>query len=268
MRQAVRDELSRLWSIPAALFLLAFLAYPTVLGVAMMRSYAYQAPIDMFTLMTNTPVALVFPLLLTALYVFRFSGLLHNRFAFYSRFRSSTRTFLAVHLTLNVVLVGVLVFTSYLIAGLVSFVVLPATGILATQTGYQPLPAGEVAHYTSHLVTFSQLADAGTGIYVVVFAGFVGLFSVVMATAALGFTLLAKSRILGLAATLILYTVEDFVLSYAGLEQFRSSASLFPDSIIQQPLWVPMIPLAGWLVLSVVLIVRVGHSADQLETLA
>ena len=268
MRSAVRDELSRLWSVPAAIFYLAFLAYPTVQGLILIPSYAYQAPIDNFTLMTNGPVALVFPLLLTGVYVFRFSGLVNHRYACYARFRSGTSTFLGAHLIVNAITVGVLVLGSYLIAAAVAFLVLPSTGFLRGQLGYEPLPADQVADYTQQLITFSQLASAGVGVYVTVFSLFVAVFSMVIATASLGFTLLARSRILGLAATLILYTVENFALSYAGLEVFRTTTAIFPDAITPQPLWVPMIPLAAWIVLAVVLIARVRRSADQLETLA
>ncbi|MFT4167231.1 MAG: hypothetical protein QM650_18505 [Microlunatus sp.] len=268
MKAAVRDELSRLWSVPAVIFYVAFLALPTVQGLLLIPSYAYEAPIDNFTLMTNGPIALVFPLLLTGLYVFRLSGLLNHRYAFYARFRSSTSTFLAAHIIVNAVVVGVLVLASYLLAAAVAFLILPSSSYLASQVGYQPLPADQIGGYTTQLITFSQLAFAGVGVYVVVFSLFVAVFSTVIATASLGFTLLAKSRILGLAASLILYTVENFVLAYARLEQYRTVTAIFPDAISPQPLWVPMIPLAAWIVLTVVVIIQVRRSADQLETLA
>lgn len=268
MLAAVRDELGRLWSAPAVIFSLAFLAYPTVQGLILIPSYVYQAPIDNFTLMTNGPTALVFPLLLTSMYVFRFSGLLHHRYAFYARFRSGTSPFLTGHIIVNAIVVGLLVLGSYLIAAVVAFLIVPSTGFLARQSGYQPLPVDQIGAYTRQLITFSQLASHGTAVYVMVFSLFVALFSVVIATASLGFTLLAKSRLLGLAATLALYTVENFVLSYAGLEVYRTVTAIFPDAITPQPLWVPMIPFAAWILLTVVLILRVRRTADQLETLA
>ena len=268
MIAVVRDELSRSWSAPVALCYLAFLIYPTVQGLVLIPSYVYQAPIDNFTLMTGGPLALVFPLVLTALYVFRFSGLLHHRYACYARFRSSTSRFLAAHLIVNAIVVGVLVFGSYLIAAVTVFLILPSTRFLTQQSGYEPLPAAQLQAYNEQLITFSQLASHGVWVYVMVFSLFVAVFSVVIATASLCFTLLATSRLLGLAATLILYTVESFVLAYARLEVFRTDTSLFPDGITQQPLWVPMIPFTVWIVLTAVLLRRVRRRADQLETLA
>lgn len=268
MVEAVRIEIARLWTPPMAAIYVAFVAFPTVWGVAVQASYAYQAPIDLFTLMVSHPAALVFPLLLTGLYVFRFSSLLQHRYAFYARLRSGTRAFLGVHVAVNVIVVGSLVLVSYLGAAAIAYLVLPRTQLVRGALGYQPLPNAAAREYSSSLVTFSQLSEAGTLAYVVGFASFVAVFSVVIATASLCFTLLARSRILGLALTLVLYTAESFVLAYAGLEQYRTDASLFPSGITQQPVWVPMVPLAAWVVLTAALLIYLRRSADRLDTLA
>jgi len=268
MVEAVKVEVRQLRSARTWIFYALFLLYPTVIGIAMMPAYEYTAPIDSFTLMTGTPVSIVFPLLLTGLYVFRFSGLLQNRYAFYARFRSGTGAFLSAHMVVNILVVGVLVFLSYVIAAVAAFLVLPHTAFLQNLVGYRPLPAGRVAEYTTSVETFTQLAAYGTWVYVLVFSLFVAVFSMAIATASLGFTLLTRSRILGLSATLVLFTVENFVLSYARVEQFRSVTAIFPGGIIQQSLWVPVIPLVAWVVLAGVLMWWARRSAERLDTLA
>lgn len=264
----IRAELLKLWTTPTIVLFSALVALPTVAGLLQVPSYTYQAPIDSFALMTNSPVSLIAPLLLTGLYVFRFSALLQHRYAFYVRQRTGTNSFLGLHLAVNVVVVGVLVLAGYLVAAATAYLVLPRTEWLQSSDGYQPLPPETVQAYSVSAGSFAQLNEAGSLVYVLGFSGFVTVFSTVIATASLCFTLLVRSRLLGLAATLVLYTAENFVLSYADLAVFRTTSAIYPGGIEQQPLWVPMVPLAAWVLLTVALVAYVRRSADRLGSLA
>ncbi|MFT4122595.1 MAG: hypothetical protein QM635_02060 [Microbacteriaceae bacterium] len=232
-------------------YALAIVALPTVTGLAQVGSTEIDAPITLFELGFEY-LTLLFPLLAVGLHVFAFSSEIADRWIVYVRPRADIRRYLLARLGAGALLSFGVPALAVGLWGLVAFGIAPHLGLAPNGYG-QPLSPDELIRLTTRAATFSQLAHAGTAVYVLVYAAWVGLWGAVFSAVAFLVLLVADNRLLAFTTPLVLYWLDNLVLSNLGLEQLRTGTAVFPFAITQQPIALAAIPVLFWLLLIAVL---------------
>jgi hypothetical protein len=236
-----------LWWVFAA----GVVAFPAVAGLARRQSVSLQVPMDLFELGFELP-AVVFPLLAVGICVVAFSSEVAHGWIVYVRTRAGLGRFLAARAVGVAVATFAVFFLAVALWGAVAFGVGPAAG-WAPDGSLPALSEADAALATQQAATFTRVAAAGAGVYVAVYAIWVGLWGALFALIAFLVLLLTGNRLLAFVAPVGLYWVENIVLANLGLEVFRSVSAVFPFSIEQQPVATALVPLAVWLALAGVL---------------
>jgi hypothetical protein len=247
----IRNELKTFLQPTWVAFAIVIIAFPTVAGLIQQPSVQIQAPMELFELGFEI-LALIFPLLAVGLYVIAFSSETANRWIVYVRARTSLRRYLALKLCTNALVSFSVFFVAVAVWGLVAFGIAPRVGWAPNGLGPE-LSGHQILDLTVHEATFSQVAAAGTWLYVLVYAAWVGLWAAAFSSVALLLLLLTNNRLLAFAAPLVLYWVDNVVLANLGLESLRAVTSAFPFAIRQQPIASAIVPLLVWAIFSATL---------------
>jgi len=229
-----------------ACFLAVVIAAPTVIALLQMRNTVVDAPIVAFTLGFDY-FSLVFPLLAVAVYVVGFSSKLSHGWISSVRTRTDIGAYLTREALRNAAMSFAVFFAAVMLLAVVAFGVLPVIGAIPNFSP-EVLSDEAVRTLTMEYSTFTQLAQASVWLYAVVYAAWVGVWGAVFSTLAFVTLLFTGNRLVAFFLPIVLYWVENIVLSLAGLEVYRAVTSAFPFSITQQPIGFAAVPLVWWFV--------------------
>ncbi|GAA1710850.1 hypothetical protein GCM10009809_04020 [Isoptericola hypogeus] len=228
----------RSWS---SLVGLGIVALPTAQALTQVSSNRLWDNFDLFTLMMSDWLPLLFPLLVTALYLPRFAGELSHGFIRPVRPRTPIGTFLDSRIATAALLAFGVFFVAVAIAALVAFVGNAGHAI----TPLTPPGAGETPHPVSGRTTFSPLYSISPALYGVAMATWIGANAALWSVVGGLCLLLVGNRFLALAAPTVLFMVLQVAIAYAGFDAFILTGSIFQSNIVQQPAWYPFVQFAG-----------------------
>lgn len=213
---------------------------PSGYGLAIRDEYALVDPVDLFTLMLSDVVPLTFPLWVVFLYQPRLLDEWANSFGRGVRTRMPMGWYVASRAAVAAVWAAGVFAAMVVLTWVVAHVTFGEGFAQA-----QPMPVAE-------RFTFSQVYAVSPVLFVVVFATWVGLNAAVYGVLGTAASALVGNRFLALLAPMAVYLVSGFVLAVLGLEYLSPTTSVFPFSIVQQPMVFAFVPLAGALAVTAV----------------
>ncbi len=228
---------------------------PFLVARSVAEDYGLAIQLEYFMLMLRlNPIGILLGLLAAIPYVLGWQGLVHQRFLTYTRCRSDLRRTLL---------------RAYAHCALVTGVTFGGTVLglyglsLLTEPVYRPeIYEGSPARSAATITTFSQVTVWGEWLYPVVIAVWIGAHAIGYAWLALTTTLLVTNRALALSLPWAASLVIGFGMAVAGLESY-SPFTATPFDLTQLPVWKPVLPFAGLVVLAVAAAaVTVWRSSD------
>ncbi|MFB7799690.1 hypothetical protein [Isoptericola sp. NPDC056134] len=215
---------------------------PAAIGILVREEYALSGSLEFFGLMLRNFVPLLFPVLVTVVYLPRLSDEFANGFTGSVRTRTTLRTYLGSRIA-TAALLSFLTFTAMIVVcWLVAFVIGPLVGMNEFEN---VLPAGAAPDALLDPVsraTFTQLYADPPVLYGVVYAVWVGLNAALVAVFGTLSLILISNRFVALAVPTVAFLVVGFALQVLGLAPFTPTFATFPFGLAQQPLWTPFVP--------------------------
>lgn len=235
-------------SVPRWLVAAVIVALPTAYGLTIRDQYALVDAQDLFTLMLGDVMPLTFPLWVSLLYQPRLLDEWANSFTRGVRTRMPMRTYLASRAAVAATWAAGVFSTMVVLAWVAAFAVFGSSGMVQAS----PVPVAE-------RFTFSQLYAVSPVVFITVYAAWVGLNAAAYGVLSTAASALIGNRFIALVTPIAFYLVAGFALAVLRLEHIGTATSIFPFSIVQQPIGYALVPLLGVLVLAAAAFVVAGR---------
>lgn len=218
---------------------LAVVVAPAIVAARMGAGSILDSSMTLFSLGFEIQ-ALIGPLLAVALYVVPISEQFTHGWFLYARTRQSLRERL-LRLALSSAAIPAAVMTAATLL----------TALYAFAVG--PLGVAVPGPDSSDYATFTQITAVSGVLYVIVVALWQGLWAAIFSLVGLGLLLLTGRRAVAFAIPLVLYWVDNAVVSASDQAIFRTVSSLNPFTVTQAPIWTAAVPMLWWVGILVVL---------------
>jgi hypothetical protein len=250
-------ELRRLpgWTLGIAA---AIMAFPVTYGYLVREEYRLEDKLDLFTLMFENYVPLLFPILIAALYLPRLADEFSNGFVTAVRTRVHVGRYLISRMGSAAIVAFLTFFTTILIGWIVVAYIDP---LLWSSTAYHPSGPGETPNPPESRFTYSQIYELSPLLMVVTWASWVGINAALYSILGVLVLMLVQNRFLALAIPSVIFLIGNLATALLGLEEFGPLNMVFPFSISQQPIWHSFVPF-GVTVLACIALWLTARSRD------
>ncbi len=223
---------------------------------------------DVYQVLINTPLTLVFPVLVVLLSCLRFYREIGHRYVSNTRVR---------------VRVGSYVFAKFLLAGGTSFVVFflfafvpfviafylwPTLGNPSVDASAYSLTTSTALADSFERTTYSSLLEHGTMTYGVAYSAWVGFSASIYASLGIAALLVVKNRVCALAIPFLVYFGETVIAAVIGYPQAGLVYSTFPFGLSQTSFLAGAAPTLVLAVLTGILCLVVLRRVHRIENLA
>ncbi len=207
---------------------------PIIFAVSKSDEYMLFRPVDLFTLILENILPMLFPLIVVCIFLLNFSNEKKDHFLFYTRSRIPIKKYLKNKFWLNNFSVFTVIFLFVFIPFVFCFYIEPSLGLVK----YYPIESE--SDISTH--TFSQFLSYGSLVYGVVYSLWVALNGVLYAAIAFFLLMTINNSFLALSLPFIFYHIVDFGIAILGFSKFSLTSTIFPFNIVQQPLWTVIVP--------------------------
>lgn len=253
--QQVKNEFKKTITLPQIiLWSILILLFPIIKYIQIIDDYVFYRQLDVFLRVNSDFVPLLFPLLMILVYAINFIGEQKNNYLTYVSPRIPLDKYFYSKLIVN----GCLSFTVAFLMVFIPFIFIMYIEPLLNITQLEN-PNGNPVPVT----TFEQLLVAGTLTYGVAYSLWVGINGMFYASFGLLLLMLTNKPLMSLSFPFIYYLVLDFITQMFGADRFSPSATLFPFTISQQPLWTVLIPFSLLLTINLVLFILVRKKVND-----
>lgn len=230
------------------------LSMPSIKFFLVKDGYVYYRNIEVFLRINSEFVPLLFPLLMTIVYSFRFIGEQKNNYLSYVSSRISLRKYYSAKLIVNAVL-------SFTIAFLIVFI--PFVFVMYIEPFFNIITIYPEDGNPIPLTTFEQFLSYGSLIYGLIYSAWVGINGMLYATFGILLLMILEKPLVALATPFIYYQVGNFITAMLNYDKFSPLTTIFPFSITQQPLWTVLVPFGILLTIVSILFIKVDRKVND-----
>lgn len=239
---------------PFLFFLAILFLYPYIIFFISHNSYVFRDALDVYTFMFEGILPLIFVFLTVIIYLGEFSRLLDDRFIVYLRMRAPLKKILFSCFLSNAFLTFTVFFLFAFNLFVFSFYIEPILGLVQ----YQP----EVYHLTDKTAildsynrhTFTQLLEYGNFVYGIIYSVWIGINAMIYSTMGFFSVVIFSQKLIGISIPILFYIIGSFMFGFSDvLVPYRMADTIFPFSIIQQPILTSLTTLFLLIVINVFL---------------
>lgn len=229
---------------------LSLIFLPLIIILPIMNgSYVFHRAIDVHAqLLTNSPIPLLFPILLVPLYAGSYANEKKDNYLQYVKPRAILSDYVLAKGFVNAVLTFVVVFLMIFIPFLFIQYIDPLISYIHYETEYlNPVSIG----------TFEVVAQKSVLLYGIVYSFWVGINGALYMTIAYLLTICLKNKFVALSMPFLWWFVMNFVTAVLRIERFSPVCTVFPFSITAQPIWTIFVPFIVLILIMATLIVYI-----------
>lgn len=206
------------------------------------QNYELRDWLDLFTLIIEDFMMILFPIVTVLVYPAPFSSEVNHRFLVYTRMRRDINETIRKRWITNFILTALFVFFIMFSIFLITRYVEPSLGIAHYDLkGYGLSPdTVQEAQYTRY--TFTQLLRYGDMFYGFFYSLWVAINGALYASIAFFLVLLIRNRFLALSFPFILYLIGTFAFNSLELDKYSFMHSIFPFYRVQNSIGYAFIP--------------------------
>lgn len=233
---------------------------PTLLAITQARSSPARDRLELFSLGWSDLIPLVFPLLISVVFLPRLADELANGGTRALRTRIPLGRFLAT----RTAQVAVIAFACFAIAVFVSWLLAFSATAGQLDALISAPERGETYSDPSQRHRFTGLLDVHPVAFGVFYAGWVGINAAAYTTLGVAALVWVQNRFAALAVPFVAYLIISVGSAVSGHASFGSSTAIFPFSLVQVPVWQAMPQLV--LVAGAAVAALIAASWQQYET--
>lgn len=266
-RYTLKKELKFYFNKKIMVFWILMVIIPVVYLFFIYESYIFRDALDVFTLMLEGLLVVVFPILTTAFYLPHFLQELKNRFIVYERIRTPVKNILFIKFCTNF-LVTFFAFSFFIfILFLISFYIFPILNFIEYRPDVYSFDEKSVTMDSYNRHTFTQFLEYGNIVYGFIYSIWVGINAAVYSSIGFIAMLLVKNKFIAISIPTIIYYIGSFILGFLNLRQFRFTDAIFPFSSIQQPIWTSFVTLGLLILISLSMLIVIKIKFNELDDL-
>ncbi|MFC6356741.1 hypothetical protein [Luethyella okanaganae] len=227
---------------PVVVVAVAVWVGPLILGIVDARGGVYRDNLDFFGDLMNSPVSLVFPLLVVLVGCFRLFEELGHRAIVNTRMRSSVRATIATRLTASMLVAFGVFFIAVLAQAVLAFAIWPLLGNPSVDPSVYRMGQSDLAADQLERFGLSQAMAGGPIVYSLLMATWIGFGAAVYAAVGTAALVTLNNRFVALLTPMFVYFGLTLFTSLLQLPHFAPMFSLFPIGLTQQPVAVTVAP--------------------------
>lgn len=237
------NKRSMIYSL-ALIFLPLIVILPIING-----SYVFNRAVDVHSqLLSESPIPLLFPLLLVPLYAGSYANEKKDHYLQYVKPRTIISEYVLAKGIVNALLTCFVTFLMIFVPFLFIQYIDPIFGYIYYETQFSnPVSIG----------TFEIVVQKSVLFYGIVYSLWVGINGAIYMTLAYLLTICFKNKFVALSIPFLWWFVMNFVTAVLGIERFSPVFTVFPFSITAQPIWTIFIPFIVLILISTALMVYI-----------
>ena len=224
------------------------------------RNYELRDWLDLYTLIIENSMLIIFPIVAVVIYVVPFSSEVNHRFLVYTRMRRGIDETIRRRWITNFIQTTLYLFFVMFSIFLITRYVEPSLGIANYNLKGYGLSQENVAEDRYTRETFSQLLRYGDMFYGFFYSLWVAINGALYASIAFFLVLLLKNRFLAFSFPFVLYIVGTFTFYSLELDKYTFIHSIFPFYRVQNSIGYAFIPFLIIVCINILLFILLRRS--------
>ncbi|MBC6308862.1 hypothetical protein HCJ66_04750 [Listeria sp. FSL L7-1582] len=241
---------------------------PMIYTFVNLKKYDYSDWLSVYANTVGGILALLFPLIVSFLYLIYFHEKLSKRFIVYTRTRRDIKKTVKISIITNVCLVFSVVFLMMFIPFIFYVYIEPILGIIkyVPENSYL-FTAADILKAQIDQYAFTQLIGVSPFFYGFVYSIWVAINGVLWSLVTFYLTLILNNVFLGISIPFVVYEVMNFVCAMLGFPQYSSMIAIFPFNIGQLSFWDPFVPFVILVAVVTGMVLYVHKNVSRMDSL-
>ncbi|SDT05428.1 hypothetical protein SAMN05444162_2957 [Paenibacillaceae bacterium GAS479] len=242
MKRLIIENIKERCSIGFVTIFALFLASVVAFSVWRAGDYVFRDSLDFYFFILENLISMIFPFIITFIYLSLFSGEIKNRFHVYTRTRVPIETYLKSKFISNALLTFITVFLFMFSCFVIAYYILPALGLIQMNFYDYGLNETTITEDQFTRYTFTQILRYGEITYGLLYSLWVGINAVCYTSIGFMFLLFIRNQFVALSIPVLIYYCGSFILGALFSLPYQFIFSVFPFGYKQISMTILLVP--------------------------